>query len=92
MPKHEEKTCPRCGRVFECKVNNPLRCDCSEVELSDAALHEIHGCYPDCLCLECLVAISAGQAVTARRTCADARVATAPAPPGARVPGPAPRS
>jgi hypothetical protein len=61
MLNHEEKTCPRCGRVFECQVNSPIRCDCARVQLDDPTLARLHGRYSDCLCLDCLRAIDAGQ-------------------------------
>ncbi len=67
MLKHEEKTCPRCGRTFECKANNPVRCECALVELDDRALQALHGCYADCLCLDCLRAIAAGQGLHLER-------------------------
>jgi hypothetical protein len=67
MMKHEEKTCPRCGRTFECKVNNPVHCECARVDLDDATLHALHGRYPDCLCLDCLRAIATGQGLTLDR-------------------------
>lgn len=62
--KHEEKICARCGRTFECKANNALRCDCARVDLDDATLHALRELYPDCLCLSCLRDIAAGDRPT----------------------------
>lgn len=58
--KHEHKTCPRCGRSFECRSNNPIRCECSRITLSEATLRAIEGRYRDCLCLACLTDLAAG--------------------------------
>lgn len=59
-PKHEIKTCPRCGLDFECKLNNPVHCGCARVHLSDDLLLRIQEQYPDCLCTACLNALGAG--------------------------------
>ena len=56
--KHEIKTCPRCGAIFECKVNNPVHCQCAGVTLSRELSARISGHYSDCLCVDCLKAIS----------------------------------
>jgi len=58
--KHELKTCPRCGRVFECKLNNPVHCDCALVMLDEETRVAIQGRFRDCLCLACLTALAAG--------------------------------
>ncbi len=58
--KHEVKTCPRCGRVFECKLNNPVHCDCARVTLPEETLLAIQQRYRDCLCLRCLTDLAAG--------------------------------
>jgi hypothetical protein len=34
MPQHENKSCPRCNKTFECKVGNVLECQCSQIQLS----------------------------------------------------------
>ncbi|WP_295443221.1 cysteine-rich CWC family protein [uncultured Thiodictyon sp.] len=56
----EIKVCPRCGRVFECRRNDPAHCDCARVELCAATRSAINGRYRDCLCLPCLTALAAG--------------------------------
>ena len=57
MPGHEEKTCPRCQRVFECKSGSILLCQCQTVLLSPEQLEYIAGKYQDCLCSNCLLEI-----------------------------------
>ncbi|WP_295585900.1 cysteine-rich CWC family protein [uncultured Lamprocystis sp.] len=66
--KHEIKTCPRCGRVFECKLNNPVHCECAGVHLSEETLLRIQEQYRDCLCLSCLTALAAGASEYSLRT------------------------
>lgn len=56
--KHEIKNCPRCGVAFECKLNNPVHCQCAEVTLSRELSERINEHYADCLCVDCLNAIS----------------------------------
>ncbi|WP_295384809.1 cysteine-rich CWC family protein [uncultured Thiodictyon sp.] len=60
------KTCPRCGRAFECKLDDPVHCDCARVELSAPTRSAIQAYYRDCLCLNCLTALAAGAAPSAR--------------------------
>jgi hypothetical protein len=67
MTKHEIKTCPRCGASFECKLNNPVHCQCAGVELDEDQLLAIAEHFPDCLCVSCLRAIAAGDAVAPGR-------------------------
>jgi uncharacterized C2H2 Zn-finger protein len=52
--KHEIKQCPRCGAAFECKVNNPLHCQCAHILLSSDQLETLQARYDDCLCANCL--------------------------------------
>lgn len=33
MPTHEQKNCPRCNQLFECKVGDITHCQCSNVQL-----------------------------------------------------------
>lgn len=58
--KHEIKTCPRCQKAFECKLNNPLHCQCAGIELSDDVLGLLQRHFDDCLCRDCLVALAGG--------------------------------
>ena len=58
MIKHEQKTCPRCAATFECKVNNPVRCQCAGIELSERLVDQLNANWHDCLCSVCLQALS----------------------------------
>ncbi|HMO63465.1 MAG TPA: cysteine-rich CWC family protein [Ferruginibacter sp.] len=55
MCKHEQKSCPRCGAVFECKTGDINNCQCFGVELSVAEETFIASHYNDCLCRNCLL-------------------------------------
>lgn len=50
----ETKTCPKCGRNFECNSYNILKCQCIQVPLNNKAKQLISEQYDDCLCLFCL--------------------------------------
>ena len=54
MPNHENKTCPRCSRYFECKVGDIGHCQCSGFVLSASEMAFIEERYNDCLCGDCL--------------------------------------
>ncbi|MCW8855360.1 MAG: cysteine-rich CWC family protein [Gammaproteobacteria bacterium] len=54
MPQHEEKTCPRCKKSFECKCGSINLCQCSAISLSDHLSQQLKKDYPDCLCIQCL--------------------------------------
>ncbi|MCU7551732.1 cysteine-rich CWC family protein [Chitinophagaceae bacterium LB-8] len=54
MPIHEDKRCPRCSNVFECKAGSIAQCDCSKIVLSLEERAFIEDKYKDCLCLNCL--------------------------------------
>ena len=54
MPSHEQKECPRCRTLFECKSGSIALCQCQAVELRPALLDYIAGRYDDCLCAACL--------------------------------------
>jgi hypothetical protein len=55
MCKHEQKSCPRCGAVFECKVGDISNCQCYGIQLSVAEEAYIATQYSDCLCRNCLL-------------------------------------
>lgn len=57
MNKHEDKYCPRCSQLFECKVGNIVQCHCYGMILSDEEKNEITKNYNDCLCNSCLTAL-----------------------------------
>ena len=50
------KTCPRCGKTFECV--HSIDCWCVKVKLTDAAKAYLKEHYSDCLCKECLEEIN----------------------------------
>jgi hypothetical protein len=54
MSKHEEKHCPRCHLVFECKPGNITQCQCSAIQLTVEETAFIEAKYDDCLCINCL--------------------------------------
>lgn len=58
--KHEIKTCPRCGRALECKLNNPVHCQCAGATLTPDQLQYLQEHWSDCLCIQCLSHIAAG--------------------------------
>jgi len=59
MPVHEQKQCPRCGRLFECRSGTITRCQCQQVTLSSGQLEFIADRFDDCLCCDCLRALQA---------------------------------
>jgi hypothetical protein len=57
MPQHETKKCPRCSKLFECKVGNIAACQCSKVLLTHQERVFIESKHLDCLCGACLQAL-----------------------------------
>jgi len=54
--KHEEKNCPRCEKVFECKIGSVTECQCYGVALSSEERAFVEAHYNDeCLCRSCLL-------------------------------------
>ena len=56
--KHELKPCPRCGKIFECKVGDVAHCQCFGIKLNEKAVNFIEKKYGDCLCSKCLMFLS----------------------------------
>ncbi|MFV0604770.1 MAG: cysteine-rich CWC family protein [Niabella sp.] len=52
--KHENKTCPGCGQVFECKVGDVLKCQCFGINFTEEQQDKIARQFRDCLCRNCL--------------------------------------
>jgi hypothetical protein len=50
------KTCPRCGKTFECV--HSIDCWCVKVQLKDSTKAYLKENYSDCLCKECLEEIN----------------------------------
>ncbi|MFM6925596.1 MAG: cysteine-rich CWC family protein [Ferruginibacter sp.] len=54
MCKHEEKYCPRCNTVFECKAGSIALCQCNAIQLSAEERAYVESKFEDCLCIYCL--------------------------------------
>ena len=52
--KHEQKNCPRCEKMFECKVGDVGNCQCSQIKLNLEEIAFIEELYDDCLCINCI--------------------------------------
>ena len=57
MCKHEDKRCPRCNAVFECKAGSIMLCQCSTIQLSVEERAYVESKFEDCLCVNCLHAL-----------------------------------
>ncbi|MCZ2102169.1 MAG: nicotinate-nucleotide--dimethylbenzimidazole phosphoribosyltransferase [Chitinophagales bacterium] len=57
MSKHEEKYCPRCNAIFECKVDTIHECPCSTIQLTVEERNYIGQKLDDCLCASCMKAL-----------------------------------
>ncbi|WP_080058502.1 cysteine-rich CWC family protein [Spirosoma aerolatum] len=53
--KYEHTACPRCGRLFECRVGSINLCQCQAVPLTDAQRQYVNSLYQACLCADCLL-------------------------------------
>ena len=67
MPRHEEKSCPRCNAPFECKSGDIGQCQCWGITLNDAEKRHIEERYEDCLCRSCLLELKNGPALFAEK-------------------------
>jgi hypothetical protein len=54
MIKHEQRSCPRCKVIFECKVGSIELCQCRGVKLNDAQRTYLQEQFSDCLCANCM--------------------------------------
>ena len=54
MCKHEQKNCPRCNALFECKTGDITHCQCSSIQLNEAESTFIASHFTDCLCSACM--------------------------------------
>ncbi len=62
--KHAPEACPRCGKLFTCKVNSILKYDCLNIRLDRAETEYIRALAEwqfdgGCLCSTCLHALQA---------------------------------
>ena len=55
MYKHEEKHCPRCSLVFECKAGSIMQCQCFGISFNEEEKQLVEKEYTDCLCRNCLL-------------------------------------
>lgn len=55
--------CPRCGGGFACGMAGDGPCACTTVVLPPATLTALRARFDGCLCLACLQALAAGQAL-----------------------------
>jgi len=55
MCVHEAKYCPRCSKVFECKVGNITQCQCYGIQLSLEERAYVESLFSDCVCAACLL-------------------------------------
>lgn len=53
--KHEQKECPRCHKLFECKAGDISNCQCYGIDMSAKEEDLIRLKYDDCLCRNCLL-------------------------------------
>lgn len=53
--KHEQKQCPRCHAIFECKAGTITNCQCYGIELNAKQEGLIRSKYDDCVCRNCLL-------------------------------------
>jgi hypothetical protein len=53
--KDEHTACPRCQRVFACKVGSIRLCQCQSVQLTDPQQEYVRSLYQGCLCADCLL-------------------------------------
>ncbi|MEP7297841.1 MAG: cysteine-rich CWC family protein [Burkholderiales bacterium] len=56
---NDDDTCPRCGGGFHCGSNDAAPCACTTITLDAQTLAELRARYPTCLCMTCLVELSA---------------------------------
>jgi hypothetical protein len=50
----EQKTCPRCGKLFECKSCNIRECQCFGLQITALQRNLLAQHFDDCLCRDCL--------------------------------------
>jgi ribosomal protein L34E len=56
MSEVKIKSCPKCGKKFECL--HTAECWCMDYQISPDKLELLKRTYPDCLCPECLAEYS----------------------------------
>ena len=53
----EQKRCEKCGKEFGCGAKE-TKCWCADLDLSSTNLQTVKAQYNDCLCGDCLKALS----------------------------------
>ena len=59
-PADRNESCPRCAAPFYCGAADP-RCDCFDLQLSEALRQRLAVQYHRCLCMPCLRALQAAE-------------------------------
>jgi len=67
MCKHEDKHCPRCNNVFECKAGSIMLCQSSTIQLSVEERVYVESKFEDCLCINCLGTLQKEYAVSVEK-------------------------
>lgn len=57
MSEHEQVTCPRCNKLFECKVGSISLCQCTTVSLTVDESQYIFDSYDACICKSCMLEV-----------------------------------
>ena len=68
MAQHEEKNCPRCNKLFECKCGSIDLCQCSTITLPDRLSKQLRNEFTDCLCIQCLREIQLTNSISRNKT------------------------
>jgi len=58
LPKHEPKSCERCGQYFECKPGDITHCQCFGRAISAEVKDWMAKKYIDCICGNCITALN----------------------------------
>lgn len=58
-----DAVCPRCGARFHCGARDAAPCPCTAVRLDAATLAALRERWSACLCVACLAALAAGEAL-----------------------------
>lgn len=67
MSRHEDKYCPRCNQVFECRLGNILTCQCFGISFTEEEKEYIGKQFNDCLCRNCLEEMKKQFSLTAKQ-------------------------
>ena len=63
--------CPRCGREFHCGMHDQAPCACTTLTLGVELQQRLRETFDGCLCLDCLAACAAGEALRPPASIAD---------------------